>query len=181
MQQDMEVETGVRRRLAGHGHRHGAVPLAASVPPGVPTWAPISSARHRGPSGTARHRGPSGSARHWGPSGSASAWLSCAPTRPAQGAKKTKLGLREFVKLGDFVQSIDTASSQAVSVALGRRSERGQSRATSQGAAGCKMQNLNPKLAGRCGGCNMSSPDGLGGLSAVPAWPETPLLWLPIC
>ncbi len=32
-----------------------------------------------------------------------------------QGSKKTKLGLREFVKLGDFIQSIDTVNSLAVS------------------------------------------------------------------
>ena len=31
-----------------------------------------------------------------------------------QGVKKTKLGLREFVKLGDFVQRIDAARSEAV-------------------------------------------------------------------
>lgn len=32
-----------------------------------------------------------------------------------QGVKKTKLGLREFVKLGDFQQVIDTQKQQAVS------------------------------------------------------------------
>lgn len=32
-----------------------------------------------------------------------------------QGVKKTKLGLREFVKLGDFQQIIDTQQQQAVS------------------------------------------------------------------
>lgn len=31
-----------------------------------------------------------------------------------QGVKKTKLGLREFVKLGDFQQIIDTQQQQAV-------------------------------------------------------------------
>jgi hypothetical protein len=34
---------------------------------------------------------------------------------PLQGVKKTKLGLREFVKLGDFQQIIDTQQQQAVS------------------------------------------------------------------
>lgn len=32
-----------------------------------------------------------------------------------QGSKKTKLGLREFVKLGNFTQSIDVDNSIAVS------------------------------------------------------------------
>lgn len=33
----------------------------------------------------------------------------------AQGIRKTKLGLREFIKLGDFVQQIDTDNKLAVS------------------------------------------------------------------
>jgi hypothetical protein len=36
-----------------------------------------------------------------------------------QGVRKTKLGLREFVKLGDFQQIIDTQQQQAVGVLTG--------------------------------------------------------------
>lgn len=32
----------------------------------------------------------------------------------SQGSRRTKLGLREIISLGDFVQSIDTKQSQAV-------------------------------------------------------------------
>jgi hypothetical protein len=35
-----------------------------------------------------------------------------------QGVKRTKLGLREFVRLGDFIQTIDTENSLAVSWGL---------------------------------------------------------------
>jgi hypothetical protein len=33
-----------------------------------------------------------------------------------QGIRKTKLGLREFIKLGEFVQQIDTDNKLAVSI-----------------------------------------------------------------
>lgn len=36
------------------------------------------------------------------------------PCPAAQGVKRTKLGLRDFIKLGEFVQTIDTANSLAV-------------------------------------------------------------------
>lgn len=42
-------------------------------------------------------------------------WCWCWCVSPMQGVKKTKLGLREFVKLGDFQQIIDTQQQQAVS------------------------------------------------------------------
>lgn len=41
-----------------------------------------------------------------------------------QGVKRTKLGLREFVRLGDFIQSIDTTKSLAVRRFPKRRDER---------------------------------------------------------
>lgn len=37
----------------------------------------------------------------------------------AQGKKRTKLGLREFIKLGSFKQIIDTDKSEAVSIVEG--------------------------------------------------------------
>lgn len=40
------------------------------------------------------------------------------PLLPLQGVKKTKLGLREFVKLGDFQQIIDTQQQQAVCICM---------------------------------------------------------------
>jgi hypothetical protein len=40
-----------------------------------------------------------------------------------QGVRKTKLGLREFVKLGDFQQVIDTQQQHAVGVLTGAATE----------------------------------------------------------
>lgn len=42
-------------------------------------------------------------------------------TTTLQGVKKTKLGLREFIKLGDFIQQIDVQNSVAVSCKLATR------------------------------------------------------------
>ncbi len=39
----------------------------------------------------------------------------CACVCVSQGVKRTKLGLREFIKLGDFTQIIDTDRKEAVS------------------------------------------------------------------
>jgi len=44
----------------------------------------------------------------------AGAWRLLYTTIAITGARKTKLGLREFIKLGDFTQTIDTAASLAI-------------------------------------------------------------------
>lgn len=43
-----------------------------------------------------------------------------AATCCTQGVKRTKLGLREFIRLGDFIQQIDTQRSLAVRWAVAR-------------------------------------------------------------
>ncbi len=70
---------------------------------------------------------------------------------PAQGAKRTKLGLREFVKLGDFTQSINTKDSLAVSSRISNAPR------TACGSQGRCVQLQTPRGAKRVAGCACSA------------------------
>jgi hypothetical protein len=84
--------------------------------------------------------------------------LAACPPPPPQGARKTKLGLREFVQLGDFTQRINTATSTAVRglrrlhLRLPQHLRRGGGAVAAAAAAACDASSA-ARLRGSCLPC----------------------------